>query len=380
LAHDGYRVAVIGCGRPRSEAGATGFGMAHAHVKGYLATGRCELVAAADICRENAEDFTGRYGGAARIYTDHGELLAEEQPDIVSICTWPHLHAPMVLDAVGAGARAVHCEKPMAPTWGEAKQMHRAAVSKGVQLTFNHQRRFLEPFRLARQMVRDGAIGELRRIEGSCDNLLDWGTHWLDMFFFYNEETPARWVLGQIDTRDVKKIFGVPVESQGICQVLFQNEVRGLLLTGFEAEIGCANRLVGTEGVIEVRNEQPHVRVRGKRDAGWRDYGTGEHLHGSAAFERAIADLVAALDDGCEPELSSQRALRATEVIFATYESSRRRARIDLPLETEDSALLSMLDGGQLDPPARAEDRADIEAARAAWPRPDSREPFRSNR
>src|SRR5437762_293929 len=130
---ESYRVAVIGCGKPRSEEGSTGFGMSHAHVHGYQETGACELAAAADIVKENAEAFTARYGGTARAYTDYRQMLAAEKPDIVSVCTWPHLHAPMVLDAVQAGAKAIHCEKPMAPTWGEAKRMHEAAVAKGVQ-------------------------------------------------------------------------------------------------------------------------------------------------------------------------------------------------------------------------------------------------------
>ena len=343
-----YRAAVIGAGRPRTEEGATGFGMAHAHAHGYVETGVCELVAVADISRENADAFAARYGGTPRIYEDYGEMLGEERPDIVSICTWPKLHAAMVLDAVGAGARAIHCEKPMAPTWGEAKQMHRAATSKGVQLTFNHQRRFLEPFRLARELVREGVIGDLVRIEGSCPNLMDWGTHWLDMFFFYNGETPAEWVLGQIDGREENLIFGLPHESQALCQVKFKNGVRGLLFTGHDAEIGCQNRLVGTDGIIELDNEQPHIRVRGTDDAGWQPFETTEGLHGQAAIDRAIADLIQCLETGEEPELSSHKAIRCTEVIFATYESSRRRGRIDLPLESEDSALLSMLDAGEL--------------------------------
>ena len=71
--------------------------------------------------------------------------------------------------------RAIHCEKPMAPTWGEAKAMHKAAAQKGIQLTFNHQRRFLQPFREARRLAREGAIGRLVRLEGACDNLIDWG-------------------------------------------------------------------------------------------------------------------------------------------------------------------------------------------------------------
>jgi UDP-N-acetylglucosamine 3-dehydrogenase len=346
---DKYRVAVIGCGKPRSESGATGFGMAHAHVRGYLATDRCKLAAVADICRENAESFVGRYGGAS-VYTDYQEMLDEVRPDIVSICTWPRLHAPMVLDAASADVRAIHCEKPMAPTWGEAKAMHRAAAQKGIQLTFNHQRRFLEPFQLARRLMRDGAIGDLIRLEGACGDMIDWGTHWLDMFFFYNDESAAEWVLGQIDAREERSVFGLPLESQGLCSVEFRNGVHGLLFTGYDADIGCQNRLIGTEGLLEVHNEQPHVRHFGRDTGGWRLYDTAEGLHAPEAIDRAIADLVNCLDTGAEPELSSNKALRCTEVIFATYESSRRRGRVDLPLGPEDSALISMLEAGEIGP------------------------------
>jgi UDP-N-acetylglucosamine 3-dehydrogenase len=345
-----YRVAVIGAGRPRTQEGSTGFGMAHAHVHGYLETGKCGLVAVADVVRESAEAFAAQYGGTARVYTDYNEMLERERPDIVSVCTWPKLHAPMVLDAASADVRAIHCEKPMAPTWGEAKAMHRAAVQKGVQLTFNHQRRFLEPFRLARRLLEEGVVGVLQRIEGSCDNMMDWGTHWLDMFFFYNGETAAEWVLGQIDSREERTVFGLPHENQGLCEVKFKNDIRGLLFTGFDSEIGCANRLIGSEGMIELHNQAPHVRVRGRGDASWRTYETADGLHGGIAIDRAVADLVQCLETGEEPELSSRKAIRSTEVIFATYESSRRRGRVDLPLEPEDSAFLSMLESGDVGP------------------------------
>jgi UDP-N-acetylglucosamine 3-dehydrogenase len=355
-----YRVAVIGCGRPHRAEGSTGFGMSHAHVHGYQETGRCDLVAVADISRENAEAFAARWGKCAgapppSIYLDYRAMLAEARPDIVSVCTWPHLHAEMVTACADAGARAVHCEKPMAPTWAEARRMATACEKAGTQLTFNHQRRFLEPFRIARDLARDGTIGELRRVEGSCGDLFDWGTHWLDMFFFYNKETPAEWVIGQIDSRRERKVFGVPLEDQGLCHVKFANGVRGLLITGYEAEIGCANRLIGTEGIVEVHNEAPHVRVRGRGDSGWRPIETKDGLHGGIAIDRAVADVVAALDEGREPELSARRALQATEVIFATYESSRRRGRIHLPLTIEESPLLSMLEQGVIGPRAAAE-------------------------
>jgi hypothetical protein len=60
--------------------------------------------------------------------------------------------------------------------------------------------------------------------------------------------------------------------------------------------------------------------------------------------------VVDSLVAGREPELAARRALQATEIIFATYESSRRRGRVDLPLKRKDSAYLSMLESGEMKP------------------------------
>jgi predicted dehydrogenase len=323
--------------------------MAHGHVKGYLKTERCDLLAVADINRENAEAFAEQYGGAA-VYTDYIQMLAVEELDIVSVCTWPHLHAPMAMAAAESGVKAVHCEKPMAPTWGEAKRMHSACADSGVQLTFNHQRRFLEPFQRAKQMLDAGEIGELQRLEGQCADIFDWGTHWLDMFCYYNGETPAEWVIGQIDSREEKRVFGVPLENQSIAHVKYANGVRGLLVTGFEAAMGCANRLVGDQGVIEIGWEAPWLRVRTEAAAGWRVVETAEGIHDSVALERATADVVRGLDTGERPLLSSFNALHATEVIFATYYSAMRSGRVDLPLQYEGNAFHDMLERGEVGP------------------------------
>lgn len=340
------RVAIIGCGKPRASEGATGFGMAHQHWQGYEETGVCTLAAAADTNLDNARAFVEQYKPEAATYADYRQMLAEVKPDIVSICTWPSQHAPMVLAAIEAGAKAVHCEKPMAPSWGEAVGMHRAAATAGVQLTFNHQRRFLEPFWLARNLLRQGVIGEPVRMEASCPNLLDWGTHWLDIFFFYNNDLPVRWVMGQIDCRSENLVYGLPIENQGFCQAYWSNGVRGLLFTGDDNDIGCQNRLVGTHGYIEVHDTQPHVRYRGRREIAVRGIRTNEDLHAARGVHRAVADLVSCLEVAEEPALSSTRALRATELIFATYQSSRRRSRIDLPLDVDNSELDDLLRQG----------------------------------
>jgi UDP-N-acetylglucosamine 3-dehydrogenase len=340
-----FRVGIIGCGRPLRTEGATGFGMSHRHAEGYKQSPDAEIVALADIVIENAKAFQGLHGGD-NLYTDYREMLAKEKLDIVSICTWPHLHAPMVIAACEAGVRAVHCEKPMAPTYGEALAMVRAAEAHGVQLTFNHQRRFGAPFRSAKELLKAGAIGELVRLEAHCGNMYDWGTHWFDMLFYYNDETPVEWVIAQIDPREGRKVYGVYVEGQGISYYRFQNGVHGLLVTGERSSLGAANRLVGTEGVIEVgASPEVPLRVWGQGHAGWQEIPLEEGLHGADYVARAVLDLVEALKQGREPELAARKALQTTELIFATYESSRRRGRVELPLDVEDSPLASMLQG-----------------------------------
>ena len=338
------RVGIIGCGRPWRSEGASGFGMAHAHAEGYKASPDTQIVALSDINLDNARAFQAEHGGE-QIYADYHEMLERERLDIVSICTWPHLHAPMVISAAEAGVKAIHCEKPMAPTYGEAKRMVEVCRQRDVQLTFNHQRRFGAPFRMARDLLRSGAIGELARMEATCDNLFDWGTHWFDMFFFYNDETPVEWVLGQIEPRGSKTIFGVPVEGQGLSFFKYRNGVTGLLTTGFDTGGKATNRVVGTDGVIEVGlGGSAPLRIWGKGQGGWRDIELppGEGKLGDVVG-RGVLDLIDALKTGREPELSARKALQATELIFATYESSRKRGRVDLPLDIDDSPFLAMI-------------------------------------
>jgi predicted dehydrogenase len=182
-------------------------------------------------------------------------------------------------------------------------------------------------------------------MEATCDNLFDWGTHWFDMLFFYNDETPVEWVIGQIEPRGTKTIFGVPVEGQGLSYFGYQNGVQGLLMTGFGAGAQATNRLTGTDGFIEVRlgGEAP-VRVWGKGQAVWQEVALppGEGSLGDVVG-RGVLDLIDALKTGREPELSARKALQATELIFATYASSRRRGHVDLPLQIDDSPFLEML-------------------------------------
>ena len=91
------------------------------------------------------------------------------------------------------------------------------------------------------------------------------------------------------------------------------------------------------------------LRIKRRGSARWENVDCGkEDLHGPGYIERAIADVVDALETGRESELCARNALNATEIIFAGYESSRRRGRVDLPLTITDHPLVDMFDSGKL--------------------------------
>jgi UDP-N-acetylglucosamine 3-dehydrogenase len=343
---DALTVGIIGTGRPFKTEGSTGFGMSRSHARGYKLAG-CKITALADVNPDNAKAFQADFGGD-RIYTDYREMLRDGKLDIVSIATWPRLHHDMVIAAAEAGVRAIHCEKPMAPTFGESRAMVEACARHKVQLTFNHQRRFNPNFRKGRELLRDGAIGALQRIEASSGDLFDWGTHLFDIMNYFNDDHPAQWVIGQVELRGTRWVFDAPCEGQGISHFKYVNGTRGYLSTGHDQDTaGGVVRLFGSEGQISFPDHDgPMVRLwsRGKSD--WEDIQTetawAEGKPNAVAL--GVMDLVDALRTGREPELSGRRALAATEMIFATYESSRRGGRVDLPLTISDSPLQTMLD------------------------------------
>jgi len=347
------RVGVIGTGK-RQPPGPKGYAMAYSHANAYKALDNCEMVACADIVQDNAQAFSEAFG-VPGVYTDYNEMLARENLDVVSICTWMHLHEPMVLDACKAKVKAIHCEKPMADTWGGAKRMAAAAKDAGIQLTFNHQRRYGEPFVIAKQMLDDGKIGQLVRQECGAGNLYDTGTHFIDMFSFFQGEVPAKWVIGQVDYRRESLVFGSHNENQQVVLTEYENGVFGLIMTGAPGggrPIPCVNRLIGTDGVIELGVAAgPEVRYRLAGESDWTAPDTGgASIHGPMFIERAVADVIDCLVNGRKCQLDASNALIATEIIFGAYESSRRRSRVDFPLDIEDNPLAAMVQSGDLKP------------------------------
>ena len=390
-----YDVAVIGTGPDPSDPDRDGYAMGYRHGRAYENNEDCELVACADIVLENGRAFAREFGlREGTVYEDYETMLDAVEPDLVSVCVPPGIHAAIVEDCAESGnVSAIHCEKPMADTWGDCKSMVRTCDRNRVQLSINHQRRFGAPFRRAKELLDDGAIGSLTRIEFADETLFDAGIHQVDLSRYFTDGVDVEWVLAQVDYREENRWFGTPNATQALVQWRDADGTVGIATTGESAPEGaCYLRLAGTDGAIELGVDGgPTLRYR--TDGGtWQSVDTeGESLHGlgfqgylGAALrgvrarlplvssedqkqpvfiERAIADAVEGLKTGSEPELSGRDALRSTEVVFAAWESARRRGRVDLPLDIEDNPLVAMIDAGWLGPAAdRAASAADIAA------------------
>src|ERR687893_578272 len=105
----------------------TGFGVigvgtwGELHAKVYGSTPGAHLVAVCDADAERARRV-GEACGAAKIYTDYHELLADEAVRAVSIVLPDFLHREAVVAAAGAG-KQILVEKPLAPTEEYARAM-----------------------------------------------------------------------------------------------------------------------------------------------------------------------------------------------------------------------------------------------------------------
>jgi predicted dehydrogenase len=120
-----------------------------------------------------ARGAAARYGWAAT-ETDWRDLIARDDVQLVDIATPGDLHAEIAIAALEQG-KHVLCEKPLANSVPEAEAMRDAAArarQRGVRSMVGFNYRRVPALALARQLVRDGRIGELRHVRAAY--LQDW--------------------------------------------------------------------------------------------------------------------------------------------------------------------------------------------------------------
>lgn len=141
------RVAIIGTG-----------GIASSHMNAWeYCRDRVERVAAVDIDRDRAAAFAKKHG-IPHVYTDAGEMLREQQPDLVHIATPPSLHAPLILQCLEAGAHVL-CEKPLVGSLLELDAVAAAEGRSGRFCSSVVQWRFGSAARRLRQLIDAETFG-----------------------------------------------------------------------------------------------------------------------------------------------------------------------------------------------------------------------------
>ena len=122
-----------------------------------------EIVALCDVDQQHLQDAAKEYP-EAKLYQDYRALFDElDQIDGVVISTPDHHHAPAAILAIERGLH-VYCEKPLAHTVAEVRQLTDAARQAGVATQMGTQIHAGSNYRRVVELVRSGAIGPVRRV------------------------------------------------------------------------------------------------------------------------------------------------------------------------------------------------------------------------
>jgi predicted dehydrogenase len=156
-ANDHIQAAIIGLG-----------GQGTGDIRASLAQPGVKLVAVADVYdgrRDHAKEVWG-----ADLFTtrDYREVLARPDVDIVIIATPDHWHSTITIEALGA-RKDVYCEKPMVQLISDGMPVVEASRRSDRIIQIGSQRVSSILYAKARDLYRQGAIGELNMIEAWYD-------------------------------------------------------------------------------------------------------------------------------------------------------------------------------------------------------------------
>jgi predicted dehydrogenase len=142
----------------------TGFAR-RVQIPAFLACDNARIVSVASGHLENAESAAREFG-IGHFTGDWRQTVENENVDLVCITTPPNTHFEITLAAIESG-KHVLCEKPMAMSAAEAREMTERAKEKGVLALVDHELRFLHGRRKALEMLRNGEIGKIRHAKAN---------------------------------------------------------------------------------------------------------------------------------------------------------------------------------------------------------------------
>ena len=140
-------------------------GIANSHMKAYKQFDDVEVVAGADLIEGKAAEFFAKYDlPNVKCYTDYKQMIAENELDAVSICTYNRQHAGPAMYAMQHGIHVL-LEKPMTVTLDEAVELCRVEKETGMILSIGFQPRFDPNMQEIGKIVRSGVLGKIYYIQ-----------------------------------------------------------------------------------------------------------------------------------------------------------------------------------------------------------------------
>jgi predicted dehydrogenase len=356
------RAGVIGCGSISGN-----------HVKGYLNSGRYDLVALADLDTVAMENMDRAHKITTHHYTDAREMMARENLDVVSICVWHTGHAPWTIAASAYRPQAILCEKPMADSIGKAEQMMVACQRNGVKLVIGHQRRFLPAYTLAKDWIAQGVIGDVQQIVSfGGDGLPNYSSHQTDMYRYLVSDDECTWVMGNIERKTDMYERATRVENCALGVFQFSKGARALLLSDLVPNYYQGAMIYGTQGMINMTTNDVQL-LNASTGGAWQRHAPDgkffkvaeegdrfEWLEGGAAQADELADWV---EDKVDTHRGrGENGFKALEMVHAVYESARCHEKVIMPMRTRLNPLDLMVESGHLVPerPGRYDIRAKL--------------------
>lgn len=334
-------------------------GISRAHVQGYRQQGtHVRLVAVADLDEARAKAAAQEWG-VERVFTDYRELLALDEVEAVSVCTYNQAHCAPTVAALEAG-KHVLVEKPMAATTVEAWKMVQAARASGKILMVEMKWRFMPELLAGRQAVARGDLGQIyyaeaigwqhRGIPGGSfirqetaggGALMDNGVYTLDAVLFMLGHPRPLTVSGTATSFFGQMPGGnwnpedFSVEDFGAAYVRLEGGITLFFAHAWAIDFPeqWQMRIAGSQGSVEVYPfSAPKLRItRG----GYRDLQevTPAILpEGSIEVPYAVGKFVEAIRTHAPSPVPGDTFLYTNAIFDALYESSRQGREVEVRL------------------------------------------------
>ncbi len=315
------RVGLIGIG-----------GMGFVHYNCYKKLEGAKIVAVADPRVELAKEKIGE--DDVKVYADMDSLLANEDIDMVDICTPSYMHADMAVKAMRAGLDVL-CEKPMSISSEGTAKIVAAQKETGRTFMTAHVVRFMSPYVYLKRIIDSGELGkpihiQMKRISG----IPRWS--WEDWMRDIGKSGGAPVDLSVHDIDFVQYAFGQPKEVSGTYMCMKDNNdylESELIYDGFSVSVigGWYNAEIPFEASYTAVFENGYVKSEGGKvekngvqvdlDTGIVSENTGINLSGADGYADEIAYFVSCLEAGVKPEKvtpeSSESSVKLVERILA---------------------------------------------------------------